>query len=493
GMRRGAAGSVRADTAGTLSVRNPWPLRLGLDVLLLAGAAVTFWLTSRGGYQVVLAPEGVTSTSVNYAALLAPALAWPGLALLVWRITAAVLSRRTGRFARDIPGRAPELAATSVRRRRQVVARGATGLAVALGLAASTAVFTATYNQQAKLDVALTVGADVAVTEPPGAAVTPSAAAGLAQAPGVRAVEPLVHRFAYVGPDLQDLYGIDPASIGRVAPLQDSFTPGSTIRQALDALGRTPDGVLLSAETLHDYQLHPGDLVRLRLQTGADRAYRPVDFHVVGTVTEFPTAPKDSFVIANSSYLAAQTGSDAVGTFLISSADPVRTAAAVQGLVAGSGATVSDIQSARSAVTTATGLAAADLGGLSRLELGFGVLLALACSALALLLGVAQRRRALVLLAALGATARQRGRFLSAEAWGLLVGGLLGGAAVAATISYLLVKVLTGIFDPPPSSAALPLGYLAALAGAVVVASVVVVAAVGRLASRAGPAELRDL
>jgi putative ABC transport system permease protein len=489
----GGGGSVRVAAAGTLSVRSPWPLHIGLDVLLLAGAAVTFWLTSRGGYQVVLAPEGVTSTSVNYAALLAPALAWPGLALLVWRITAAALSRRTGRLARDTPGRAPELTAASLRRRRQVVARGATGLAVALGLAASTAVFTATYDKQATLDVALTVGADVAVTEPPGSAVPPSAAAGLAQAPGVRAVEPLVHRFAYVGPDLQDVYGIDPAGIERVAPLRDSFTPGSTIRQALDTLGRTPDGVLLSAETLHDYQLRPGDLVRLRLQTGTDRAYRPVDFHVVGLVTEFPTAPKDSFIVANAGYLAAQTGSDLVGTFLISSSDPVGTAAAVRDQVAGSGAIVSDVQSARSTVTSATGLAAADLGGLSRLELGFGVLLALACSALALLLGVAQRRRALVLLAALGATARQRGRFLSADAWGLLVGGLLGGVAVAATISYLLVKVLTGIFDPPPSSAALPLGYLTALAGVVVVASVAVVAAVGRLASRAGPAELRDL
>jgi hypothetical protein len=53
--------------------------------------------------------------------------------------------------------------------------------------------------------------------------------------------------------------------------------------------------------------------------------------------------------------------------------------------------------------------------------------------------------------------------------------------------------VLTGIFDPPPSAADVPLGYLAALAGAVVVASVTVVAAVGRLAGRAGPAELRDL
>ena len=268
---------------------------------------------------MVLAPEGVPQTAVSYAALLAPGLAWPGLALLVWRVTAAVLSRRTGRRSGDGGGRAPELVAASLRRRRQIVARGATGLAVAVGLAASTAVFTSTYDQQATLDVALTVGSAVAVTEPPGSSVPPSTAATHARAPGVRDVEPLVHRFAYVGPDLQDLYGVDPTTIGQVAPLLDSFTPGSTIDRAMAALGRTPDGVLLSAETLADYQLHPGDLVRLQLQTGPDRAYQPVDFHVLGRIDEFPTAPKDSFLVANSTYVAAQTGSDAVSTFLISS------------------------------------------------------------------------------------------------------------------------------------------------------------------------------
>ena len=492
-LSRGA-GSVRADVVtAAIPTRNPWPLRLGLDVVLLAAAGLVFWLTSRGGYHVVLASEGVAQTSVNYAALLGPALAWPGLALLSWRAVAASLRHRTGRLSPDGGGRAPELQAASLRRRRQVIARGATGLAVALGLAASTAVFTATYNQQAALDVALTVGGDVAVTAPPSVGLPAGTATTLGSAPAVRAVEAVQHRFAYVGPDLQDVYGIDPATIGRAAPLLDSFTPGSTIKQAMANLAARPDGVLLSAETLHDYQLHPGDLVRLRLQTGTDRRYRPVDFHVVGLVTEFPTAPKDSFIVANAGYLAAKSGSDAVSTFLISSADPTRTAAALRTQLGGSGAQVRDIVSSRSTVTTVSGLAAADLAGLSRLELVFGLVLALACSGLALLLGAAQRRRGLVLLAALGATTRQRGRFLAGEAGALLAGGVLAGAVIAATISYLLVKVLTGIFDPPPTSAAVPAGYLLLLLGSVAAVTVVVVAAVNRYGSRAGLADLREL
>ncbi len=486
------ADAINTATARTQPTGLPWPLRLGLDALLLTGAALVFYLTARSGYQVVVVPEGVPVAAVNYAALLGPALAWPGLALLIWRITIAALGRRTGRLARATPGRAPELEAAAIRRRKRVIARGAAGLAVALGLATSTAIFTATYDQQAKLDVALTVGADVAVTEPPGAAVGPNGAAALTPVTGVSAVEPLQHRLAYVGADLQDLYGIRPASIGRVAPLLDSFVPGSTIAAALHALATTTDGALLSAETIHDYQLHLGDQVRLRLQTGPSHTYRQVPFHVVGVVKEFPTAPKDSFIIANAAYLTAATGSDAVGTFLIRTSTPTATAAALRNHLA-PGAQIHDIVSDRTVVPSASGLASADLSGLARLELGFGLILALACSGLALALGITERRRALVLLAALGATTAQRGRFLTAEARALLAGGVTGGAVIGATIAYLLVKVLTGIFDPAPTGLTIPTAYLAALLASVIATTTAVLVIFGRLASRAGPSQLRDL
>jgi len=484
-----AAEAARGERSGT-----PWPLKAGLDLVLLTGAAISFALTARSGYHVVLAPEGIPQTQVNYAALAGPALAWPGLALVVWRITAWITSRRTGRWAWAGAGTAPELEAAALRQRRRVIARGAAGLAVALGLAGSTAIFTSTYYTQGRLDVALTVGSDVAVMEPPGSTVGPRGAAAIARAPGVNAVEPLQHRFGYVGPDLQDLYGVQATTFARVGPLQDAFVPGSTVAKTLAALQHTPDGVLLSAETLHDYQLHTGDLIRIRLQSGADHTYRPIDFHVVGQVTEWPTAPKDSFIVANADYVTARTGSDAVGTFLVSSKTPGATATALRSqLSATSGARIQDISTAGSGVTSIGGLAGTDLSGLSRLELGFGVLLALACSGLALLGGIVERRRALVLLAALGATARQRGRFLAAEARAMVVAGIVGGAAIGTTIAYLLVKVLTGIFDPAPASATIPWGYLTFLVALVAGVTVLVVAGVGRLVARAGPSELRDL
>ena len=94
--------SVAAEASRGQRLATPWPLKAGLDLILLLGAAISFALTARNGYQVVLAPEGIPQTQVNYAALAGPALAWPGLALLVWRITAWVTARRTGRWARQL-------------------------------------------------------------------------------------------------------------------------------------------------------------------------------------------------------------------------------------------------------------------------------------------------------------------------------------------------------------------------------------------------------
>lgn len=90
-------------------------------------------------------------------------------------------------------------------------------------------------------------------------------------------------------------------------------------QQGCTRLANTPDGAQLSQETLHDDQLRTGNLVRLELKdtTGG---YRTVAFHVVGVVgvvgvvTEFATAPRDSFVLADRCYLTRMTGFGAVQT-----------------------------------------------------------------------------------------------------------------------------------------------------------------------------------
>ena len=134
--------------------------------------ALVFWQASRNGYNLVLAPEGVPQVSVNWYALLAPVLAWIGAGLLAYRIADLVLvrgrsaagARRCGPLAGEL---APTVAATMGRQRRLLA--GAVALvALTAAFAASTAVFNATYQQQAEVDARLTNGADVTVTESPG-------------------------------------------------------------------------------------------------------------------------------------------------------------------------------------------------------------------------------------------------------------------------------------------------------------------------------------
>jgi len=103
------------------------------------------------------------------------------------------------------------------------MARAIVVLALTGAFAMSTATFNATYQAQAEVDAHLTNGADVTVTESPGAAVPASAAKELAAVPGVRGVAPIQHRFAYIGADLQDLYGVDPARIASVTALRRTF------------------------------------------------------------------------------------------------------------------------------------------------------------------------------------------------------------------------------------------------------------------------------
>lgn len=489
-LLRNGAPTVQTSVGARLPTGLPLPLRLGLDVVLLAGSGLALWLTSRGGYQVVVVPEGVPVAAVDYAALLAPALAWPGLALLVWRITAAVLSRQRRLPADDPGGSVRDVRAAVVTQRRRLVARGATGLAIAVAVTVSTAVFTATYDTQMRIDVALTVGSDVAATLPPDSRDV-SLDRTAAQVPGVKAVEAMQHRLAYVGPDLQDLYGVDARTIGRAAPLLDAFTPGSTVKDALARLASTPDGALLSQETLHDYQLRRGDLVRLRLK-GVRGDYRTVPFHVSGVVTEFATAPRDSFIVANAAYIAQVTGSAAVQTLLVRTDQPARVAAELASRLP-AGADIRDAATTRGSVTTATGLAASNLTGLARLTLGFGLLLAAATSVLALVVGATQRRRTLMILAVLGATPRQRSSFLGSEARALVTAGVLGGLVTGGVLAAELVKVLTGIFDPPPQHPTVPVTPLVVLVGLIVVGSAATAAVAGRVLGRVDATRLRDL
>jgi putative ABC transport system permease protein len=474
--------------------RAPAWTRYGLDLILLAASALVFRATSGTNYALVLAPEGVASISVSYWAFAGPALFWAGAGLLAWRLTDLLLGRGRplmARLLRPLAGPLAGTVAATVSRQRGLVARAVVLTALAVSFAASTATFNATYRTQAEADAQLTNGADVTVTEPPGAAVPPSAAADLRSVSGVRSVEPIQHRFAYIGADLQDLYGVRPSTISSATALQDAYFDGGTAAQMMATLAHQPNGILVSAETVKDFQLSRGDTVNLRLQDGRTKQFTTVAFRYAGIVKEFPTAPKDSFFVANASYVAKATGSDAVGAFLIG-AGGGDTGALASRLRAklGSAATVSDIAQTRG--TVGSSLTAVDLAGLTRVELAFALVLTAAAAGLVLALGLAARRRMFALAAALGATRRQLAGFVAGEAGITVIAGVLLGSAMGWALSQMLVKVLTGVFDPPPSQLAVPWLYLGALVAVAVVAIGVAAAGVIRLAARPSIAALRE-
>ncbi|MCX5319893.1 ABC transporter permease [Streptomyces sp. NBC_00120] len=486
-----------ADTrkeAGVRRTRSPWWMRYGVDFVLLIGSWLVFRASSGNQYALVLAPEGVPALSVSYWAFLGPALLWIGAALLLWRLTLLVVVYGRpvlARLARPLTATLAGTTAAMVSRRRCPLARSVVLLALAVSFAVSTAVFNSTYRQQAEIDARLTNGADVTVTEPPGAHV-PSDTWSKLRVPGVRHVEPVQHRFAYVGSDLQDLYGVRPGTIARATSLQDAYFAGGTADQLMQRLAQRPDNLLVSAETVKDFQLSPGDTVNLRVQDAHTKALRTVPFHYAGIVKEFPTAPKDSFFVTNAAYVGKATGSDAVGAFLLDTGGTHQKQIAAQlRSRLGTSATVTDLTQTRG--TVGTSLTSVDLAGLTRIELAFAVLLAAGAGGLVLALGLAERRRTFAIAAVLGARNGQLRGMVLTEALLLATGGLAGGALIGWALSEMLVKVLTGVFDPPPASLSVPGAYLALTAGAAVAA--VLAAALNGIRSAGRPAveELRDL
>jgi len=476
--------------------RGPLWARFGLDFIALAIAGFVYWQASQSGYQLVLAPEGVAQVSVNWYALLAPVLGWIGLGLLAYRIADLFLHRGRGPLTGALRPLAGELAPTvsaTMSRQRRLLARAVALVALTAAFAGSTSVFNSTYQAQAEVDARLSNGADVTVTQPPGAAV--GAQAGIAQLkriPGVGSIEPLQHRFAYIGADLQDLYGVRPQTITNQGKLQNGWFAGGTAAGLMQILARHPDAILVSQETVRDYQLHPGDLLNLRLQNGRTKALTTVPFHYQGIAKEFPTAPKDSFFVANQAYVAARTGSDAVGSFLVQTdgTSPVTVSKRISAVL-GSSAQVTNLVNQRHVV--GSNLTAVELSGLTRIELGFALVLAAAATGLALGLGFQERRRTFAIASALGARRGQLGGFVWGESIFVTGGGLILGAVMAAVLSVTLVDVLTGVFDPPPDFLSIPWVYLIGVAAAVV--ATVLGAGLITLRALRRPAieELRDL
>ena len=104
-----------------------------------------------------------------------------------------------------------------------------------------------------------------------------------------------------------------------------------------------------------------------------------------------------------------------------------------------------------------------------------------------LALGLVERRRTFAIASALGARSRQLASFVWSEAIFVTVGGLVLGVLTGWGLSFIIVKILTGVFDPPPPHLFVPWFYLAALGvvtcGTIVAAGASVIRAMRRPAA----------
>ena len=436
--------------------------RLYLDFACLASAGLVYWLTARTGFSAVINPDSNPTLSLAVYMFFAPALLWVGATLLLVRLRGRAVgwllrSAARGR-ARDRRG----FLLVSAGRRASAINRGLVVVGLLLAFGVQLGLFAATYDRQARVDAQLTLGADVVATAPPGVVTRADLAAAIGRIPGVAATTPVDHSYAYVGPDLQDTFGIDPGTFTRATSLRDSYFLGGSAGQVLARLAARRDGILVSRETITDYGLRLGDLLRLRVLDRRSGTFRVAPFHVVGVVQEFPSAPRDSFMVANLSYLRSLTHDAGPNVVLAkASGDPARVAARVAHATRATGTTVSDIT--KQTRQTVSSITTVDLTGIARIEEAFVVALAAAAMALFVALEVSERRVELATMAAVGAPSRDVAAFVWTEAALVLVAGLALGAGLGWLLAEMLVAMLRHVFDPPPDSLALPWGYLGQL------------------------------
>jgi putative ABC transport system permease protein len=446
--------------------------RLYLDVGCLVVAGLVYWLTARTGFSAVVNPDSNPTLSLSVYMFLAPALLWIGAALLLVRLRGRGLAWVAARAAGERATTPLGFLLASASRRGGAINRGLLVLGLLLAFGVNLGIFVATYDQQARVDAQLTLGADAVATAPPGAIRQHALVQKVAALPGAAGVSAVDHAYAYVGPDLQDTFGIDPSTLTRGTSLRDSYFIGGTAAQMLDRLRTTPDGILVSKETITDYSLNEGDLLRLRVLDHATGRFRVAPFHVVGVVQEFPSAPKDSFMVANLGYLERVTHDPGPNVlFVRASGDPTALARRMAAATRSYGTTVKDIR--QQSEQTVSSITTVQLRGISRIEETFLVVLAAAAMALFVSVGLTERRHELATMSALGASLRRTGSFLWSEAVIVLVAALALAAVLGWLLAEMLVAMLQHVFDPPPDHLVVPWGFLAELGGISLAAGII--------------------
>ena len=470
--------------------------RIYLDVVLLILSAVVLVVTQLNGGFKPSANEAA-AIQLSFYIFLAPFFAWVGIVLLTLRLVESGLSAAATRIAatfRNIFGEIGEVAGKSVARRATRISAATAVIALTLSFGVSLALFQQTFTTEKRLDSQYIVGADVRFTP---ALNTPQTAdlANKLMLPGVQGVTAVARDTqALVGSEKNTVYGIDVASFRQVAYLPDSFfvdgtaqqtitamtnrttnyAPGSA-KQVLDALAKTPNGVIISVEQAEKYNIFIGDPVLLRLYNRATKQYSDVKAIAVGLFVYFPTSAQDSDFILNRDFMTKSSGNASMDYFLLKTNGSAATIQSVSAALAAQYKNILplQIQNTETVIKTeSSSLTSLNLSGLGAMERLYTLLVTSIGLAIFLLAMINERQREFGAMRALGANLGHLRRFLFTEA--ATIGGLslVIGAIVGVGLAYMLVMLLGVIFTIPAHGLSWPVLELLSLAVLVVIGMV---------------------
>ncbi len=184
-------------------------------------------------------------------------------------------------------------------------------------------------------------------------------------------------------------------------------------------------------------------------------------------------------MVANLAYLESVTHAGGPNVvFAKVSGTPAAVAHRIALATASAGTKVENITN--QAARTSSSITTVDLTGISHIEQAFAILLAAGAMALFVALGIAERRQEFATMAAIGAPLSRIAAFLWSEAALVLSVGLALAVGLGWLLSAMLVAILQHVFDPPPDTLAVPWDFLAALAGAAIVAALLATAVATR-------------
>jgi putative ABC transport system permease protein len=382
----------------------------------------------------------------------------------------------------------------SLRRRPGALASGIIGVALAVALGMNVAIVVATYDAEKAADVRFVVGSDLRVT-PSALSPQPASFATQLQTSGVAAATPVVFHTAnaVIGSDKKDLASVDASSLQRTAELPESFFVDATAAAAVAALRADPAALLVDSELARDFNIQPGDPLKVQLTDLAGREVS-ANFHAAARFRQFPGFPQHVDLVANLSYYQAVTGQTAVDFFLVRVADPSEAGLkrVTRALSSGPGRAVPlRSESVATAINRdQSTLAALNLRGLGTLDSLYTLLLGAAGIGIFVFGLLLQRRKEYVTLRALGIRMRQLQGLIVGEAALVAAYGLLIGLLVGTLMAYLFVQILRPLFTLPPDRLAFPPGQLATLVALVLGAMAISAFAASGILRRLKPVEL---